>query len=73
MAFTILLQSRQKMQEIFSNCTEMRIRKQTKKMPVSARTVEGYRDALCEKPDLKSRVGFAMYAIKNQIVNVSAL
>jgi DNA-binding NarL/FixJ family response regulator len=42
-------------------------------MFVSVRTVEGYRDALCEKLDLQSRVGLAMYAIKNQIVNISAL
>jgi DNA-binding NarL/FixJ family response regulator len=43
------------------------------KMFLSVRTVEGYRDSLCMKLDLKSRVGLAMYAIKNQIVDVSAL
>lgn len=36
-------------------------------MFVSARTVEGYRDALCEKLELKTRVGLAMYAVKNGI------
>ena len=54
-------------------CTEMTYKEIADKMFVSVRTVEGYRDALCEKLDLKSRVGLAMYAIKNQIVNVSAL
>jgi DNA-binding NarL/FixJ family response regulator len=42
-------------------------------MFLSVRTVEGYRDSLCEKLDLKSRIGLAMYAIKNQIVNTSDL
>ncbi len=54
-------------------CTEMTYKEMADKMFVSVRTVEGYRDALCEKLDLKSRVGLAMYAIKNQIVNISML
>jgi DNA-binding NarL/FixJ family response regulator len=54
-------------------CTEMTYKEIADKMFVSVRTVEGYRDALCEKLDLKSRVGLAMYAIKNQVVDVSSL
>ena len=54
-------------------CTEMTYKEIADKMFVSVRTVEGYRDALCEKLDLKSRVGLAMYAIKNQLVNISEL
>jgi DNA-binding NarL/FixJ family response regulator len=54
-------------------CTEMTYKEIADKMFVSARTVEGYRDALCEKLNLKSRIGLAMYAIKNQIVTVSDL
>ncbi len=54
-------------------CTEMTYKEMADKMFLSVRTVEGYRDSLCEKLDLKSRVGLAMYAIKNQIVNISAL
>ena len=42
-------------------------------MFLSVRTVEGYRDALCEKLNVKSRVSLAMYAIKNNIVDISAL
>ena len=42
------------------------------KMFVSVRTVEGYRDALCEKLELKSRVGLAMYAVKNGIIDQDA-
>jgi DNA-binding NarL/FixJ family response regulator len=54
-------------------CTEMTYKEIADKMFVSSRTVEGYRDALCEKLNLKSRIGLAMYAIKNQIVTVSDL
>jgi len=54
-------------------CTEMTYKEIADKMFVSVRTVEGYRDALCEKLDLKSRVGLAMYAIKNQLINISEL
>ncbi len=39
------------------------------KMFVSPRTIDGYRDALFEKLNLKTRVGLVMYAIKNEIVN----
>ena len=49
-------------------CTELTYKEIADKMFLSARTVEGYRDNLCEKLNLKSRVGLAMYAIKNQIV-----
>lgn len=51
-------------------CTEMAYKEIADKMFVSVRTVEGYRDALCEKLDLKSRVGLAMYAIKNDLVKL---
>ncbi len=39
-------------------------------MDVSPRTVDGYRDALYEKLDVKSRVGLALFAIKNGIVKI---
>jgi DNA-binding NarL/FixJ family response regulator len=55
------------------SCTEMTYKEIADKMFVSVRTVEGYRDNLCEKLDLKGRIGLAMYAIKNQIVNASDL
>ena len=50
-------------------CTEMTYKEIADKMILSVRTVEGYRDTLCEKLNLKSRVGLAMYAIKNRIVS----
>lgn len=52
------------------SCTEFSYKEIAEKMFVSARTVEGYRDALCEKLELKTRVGLAMYAIKNNIATL---
>lgn len=40
------------------------------KMFVSPRTIDGYRDALFEKLNIKTRVGLVMYSIKNGIVNL---
>ena len=51
-------------------CTELTYKEIGDKMFVSARTIEGYRDALCEKLDLKTRVGLALYAIKNKLVEL---
>lgn len=52
------------------SCTELAYKEIADKMFVSVRTVEGYRDALCEKLDLKTRVGLAMYAIRNNLVKL---
>jgi DNA-binding NarL/FixJ family response regulator len=35
---------------------------------ITPRAIDGYRDALFEKLDVKSRVGLALYAVKNGIV-----
>ena len=51
-------------------CTELPYKKIAEIMCVGVRTVEGYRDALCEKLELKTRIGLAIYAIKNKIVNL---
>lgn len=45
--------------------TELSYKEIAEKMCCSPRTVESYRDQLCEKLDLKTRVGLAIYAIKN--------
>lgn len=45
--------------------TEMSYKEISDKMFCSPRTVESYRDNLCEKLELKTRVGLAVYAIKN--------
>ena len=49
--------------------TEMTYKEIAKKMYISPRTIDNYRDALFDKLDIRSRVGLAMYAIKNGIVS----
>ena len=45
--------------------TELSYKEIADKMCCSPRTVESYRDHLCEKLNLKTRVGLAVFAIKN--------
>lgn len=45
--------------------TEMNYKEIAEKMFCSPRTVESYRDSLFEKLELKTRVGLAVYALKN--------
>jgi len=51
-------------------CTELTYKEIADKMGVSPRTVDGYRDGLFEKLGLKSRVGLAMYAVKEGMVSM---
>lgn len=51
-------------------CTEMTYKEIADKMYLSPRTIDGYRDALFEKLNIKTRVGLVMYAIKNGIVQL---
>ena len=51
-------------------CTEMTYREIADQMGLSHRTIDGYRDILFDKLDIKSRVGLAIFAIKNDIVQV---
>ncbi len=51
-------------------CTELTYKEIADKMFVSPRTIDGYRDTLFEKLNLKTRVGLVMYAIKNRIVSI---
>jgi DNA-binding NarL/FixJ family response regulator len=46
-------------------CTEMSYKEIGEKMFCSPRTVESYRDSLFEKLNLKTRVGLAVFALKN--------
>jgi DNA-binding NarL/FixJ family response regulator len=48
--------------------TELTYKEIADKMFCSPRTVEGYRDNLCLKLELKSRVGLAVFAIKNGFI-----
>lgn len=48
-------------------CTEMTYKEIADKMCLSPKTIDGYRDTLFEKLNIKNRVGLAVYAIKNKI------
>ncbi|HEX2845699.1 MAG TPA: response regulator transcription factor [Chitinophagaceae bacterium] len=51
-------------------CTELTYKEIAEQMYLSPRTIDGYRDALFEKLQIKTRVGLVMYAIKNGFVQV---
>ena len=48
--------------------TDMTYKEIAQIMGMSPRSVDGYRDVLFDKLDVKSRVGLAIYAVKNGIV-----
>jgi DNA-binding NarL/FixJ family response regulator len=52
------------------SATEMTYKEIAEQMHLSPRTIDGYRDALFEKLNIKSRVGLVLYAIKNDIVKI---
>ncbi len=51
-------------------CSELTYKEIAAKMHLSPRTIDGYRDALFEKLNIKTRTGLAIYAIKNGIVRL---
>ena len=51
-------------------CSEMTYKEIADKMYLSPRTVDGYRDTLFQKLEIKTRTGLVIYAIKNGIVQV---
>ena len=51
-------------------CSEMTYNEIAGKMFLSPKTIDGYRNSLFEKLNVKSRVGLVMYAIKNRIVKL---
>jgi DNA-binding NarL/FixJ family response regulator len=52
------------------SATEMTYKEIADVMFVSPRTVDGYREMLFEKLNVKSRIGLVLFAIKNRIVHV---
>jgi two-component system invasion response regulator UvrY len=52
-------------------CTELTYKEIADQMCLAARTIDGYREALFEKLEVKSRVGLVVYAIKHGIVSVT--
>ncbi len=54
-------------------CTEWTYKEIADRMYLSPRTIDGYRDTLFEKLNVRTRVGLVIYAIRNGIVNVDSL
>jgi DNA-binding NarL/FixJ family response regulator len=50
--------------------SELTYKEIAKQLYISPRTVDNYRDQLFDKLNIKSRVGLAMYALRNGIVNL---
>ncbi len=51
-------------------CTELIYEEIADKMCVSPKTIDGYRDAVFEKFNIKNRVGLVIYAIRNRLVSL---
>jgi two-component system invasion response regulator UvrY len=51
-------------------CTELTYKEIADRMCLAPRTIDGYREALFEKLNVKSRVGLVMYAIRNGLVKM---
>ena len=52
-------------------CTEKTYKEIADAMYLSPRTIDGYRDALFEKLNAKTRIGLVMYSIRNGIVDAN--
>ena len=50
--------------------TELTYKEIADHMCISSRTVDGYRDQLFEKLQLKSRIGLVLYAIKHKLIDL---
>ncbi|MBK7095932.1 MAG: response regulator transcription factor [Saprospiraceae bacterium] len=51
-------------------CTEMTYKEIAEVMNLSPKTIDGYRDMLFEKLDVKSRVGLVLYALKHDLCSI---
>ena len=48
-------------------CTELTYKEIAEKMNLSPKTIDGYRDNLFVKLEVKNRIGLVLYAIKHKI------
>jgi DNA-binding NarL/FixJ family response regulator len=51
-------------------CTEMTYKEIASQMCLSPKTIDGYRECLFDKLEIKTRIGLVLYAIKHKIVFV---
>lgn len=54
-------------------CSELTYKEIAKKMKLSFRTIDGYRDKVFSKLKVKNRVGIVLFAIKNKIFSMDDL
>lgn len=67
---TLINLSDKEVQFLKMAATELTYKEIADRMAIGVRTVDGYRDHLFEKLNVKSRVGLVLFAIKNKIVIV---
>ena len=51
-------------------CSELTYKEIAEKMFLSPKTIDGYRDVLFQKLNVKNRVGLVLYAIKEKIIDI---
>jgi DNA-binding NarL/FixJ family response regulator len=51
-------------------CTEKTYKEIASEMCLSPKTIDGYRECLFDKLEIKTRIGLVLYAIKHKIVLV---
>lgn len=52
-------------------CTELTYKEIADQMCLSVRTIDGYREHLFEKLNIRSRVGLVLFAIRSKVISVS--
>jgi len=50
------------------SCSELTYKEIAEKMCLSPRTIDGYRDSICKKLNVKTRVGIVMFMLKNDLI-----
>ncbi|MCF4102583.1 response regulator transcription factor [Gillisia sp. M10.2A] len=51
-------------------CSELTYKEVANEMNLSPKTIDGYRESIFHKLEVKSRVGLVLFAIKNQMVDI---
>jgi two-component system, NarL family, invasion response regulator UvrY len=67
-SFDRVILSEKEMEFLRLASTDLTYKEIAVKLNITPRAIDGYRDALFEKLDVRSRVGLAIYAVKNGIV-----
>jgi len=50
------------------SCSELTYKEIAEQMCISPRTIDGYRDSICKKLRVKTRVGIVMFMLKNDLI-----